>query len=446
MAVTRLLVAAACILAVLTAQAAWDVELEHLDHYVPLMLVHGAIYAACVALVLKRPGGSRSLWLILGVAVLLRGLAMTAPENLSTDVYRYIWDGNLQLEGVSPYAHVPADPALERFRDYGNYEDINQKETAYTIYPPVAQMAFLATAWLGNEIESAKLVMVAFEAVTIWALIGWLKSAGLPRERVIIYAWHPLPIWELASQAHVDAVLAAFVTLAVLAATRGRQGLAGMALAAAALVKYFPLVLAPALWRRWGWRMPVALAATVTALYVPYGWGGGMGSGRQLIGNLPGHLTAEGYAEGHGFHLIWLLQTLGLPSPGGTWYAAVAFSVLAAAGLRVLFREKPGAVEPSHLLGLAAALVFLASPHYPWYFAWLVPLLVLSPSPAVLAMTILAPTLQLDRPEAGSWPRTVCFLLTYWLPAALGLLLAFRKLRSHRARTSAGQPNQRMIT
>lgn len=436
---TPLLAGAACVLAVLTAQAAWDVELERLDRYVALMLAHGAIYAACVALVLRRPAGLRDLWLILAVAVLLRGLAMTAPENLSTDVYRYIWDGNLQLERVSPYAYVPADPALERFRDYGNYEDINQKETAFTIYPPVAQMAFLASAWLGNEIESVKLVMVAFEAVTIWALIGWLNTAGLPRERVLIYAWHPLPIWELASQAHVDAALAAFVMLAVLAATRGRQGLAGIALAAAALVKYFPLVLAPALWRRWGWRMPVAAAATIMALYVPYLPGGGAGGGRQLIGNLPGHLAAEGYAEGHGFHLIWLLQTLGLPAPGGTWYTVAAIAALAALGAGILFRQKPEAVDPRHLLVLAAALVFLASPHYPWYFAWLVPLLVLSPSPAVLAMTILALTLQLDRPEAGGWPRTASFLFTYWLPAALGILLALRRAATYRSGTSAGQ-------
>lgn len=441
-ATTPLLGAAGVVLAVLAALAAGDVETERFGSYVAMFLVHGCLYAVCVVLVMRRQAGSRDLALILAVAVVLRGLAMTAPENLSTDVYRYIWDGNLQLAGVSPYAYVPADPALERFRDYDNYEDINQKDTAHTIYPPVAQMAFLAAAWLGDEIESVKLVMVGFEALTIWALLAWLRTAGLPRERVLIYAWHPLPIWELASQAHVDAALATFVMLAILAATRGRQGLAGMALAAAALVKYFPLVLAPALWRRWGWRMPLTLATTAILLYLPYM----ASSGRQLVGHLPNHLAAEGYADGQGFHLVWLLRALGLPSPSGIWYVVAAISVLAGLALVIMFRARPDSVEPSHLLLLAAGLLFLASPHYPWYFAWLVPLLVLSPHPAVLAMSILAATLHLDMPEAGGWSRTATFLFTYWLPALLALLLAARRWIPRNFGTSAGQPCQRMIT
>lgn len=437
-AVSPLLAVAAAVLLVLTAHAADAVEFEAIERYVGLSLAHGAVYAACVMLVLRCQPRRRDLAFILLAAVVLRGLAMTAPENLSTDVYRYIWDGNLQLERVSPYAFVPADPHLERFRDFVHYVDINQKETAHTIYPPVAQMVFLAAAWLGEEIESVKLVMVAFEALAAWALIGWLRAKGLPRERVLIYLWHPLPIWELASQAHVDAVLAAFVTLAVLAATLGRQSLAGAAIAAAALVKYFPLAVVPALWRRWDWRLPAAFCATAALLYLPY-----VGStGRQLVGNLPGHLDAEGYVDGYGFHLVWLLDTLDLPSPDGRTYMAMAVATLAVLALVTLLRRAPGEIRPGYLLALACALVFLASPHYPWYFAWIVPLLVLAPHPAAIALTVMAAALQLPRPDGGPWSQTEIYLLVYWLPAVVAVALPFWRMCFEKT----GQSLSRMIT
>lgn len=439
-----LLAAGFVLLLVITAHGSVAIEHEAIERYVWLSIAHGMVYAVCTAAVLKWRPGSSDLAFIIVAGVVLRGIAMTAPENLSTDVYRYIWDGNLQLEGVSPYAHVPADPRLQRFRDFAYYDYINQKETAHTIYPPVAQMVFLAAAWLGDEIESVKLVMVAFEALTVIALLAWLRARQLPRERVLIYLWHPLPIWELASQAHIDAALAAFVTLAVLAATLGRQGLAGAAIAAAALVKYFPLAVVPALWRRLDWRMPAAMAATVAVLYLPYisvprSLGG---TGRQLVGNLPGHLDAEGYAEGYGFHLVWLLDTLDLPSPDGMPYVAMALLVLAGLAMAVLLRRGRDEIRPGYILALACALVWLASPHYPWYFAWIVPLLVLVPHPAALALTVMAAALQLPRPDGGTWTLTEIYLLVYWLPALVALVFLVWRMCFEKT----GQTTSRMIT
>src|SRR5688572_23382010 len=38
----------------------------------------------------------RSLWLIVIVAIVLRGALLTLEPLLSTDIYRYIWDGRVQ--------------------------------------------------------------------------------------------------------------------------------------------------------------------------------------------------------------------------------------------------------------------------------------------------------------------------------------------------------------
>ena len=51
---------------------------------------------------------------------LMRALLLFAPPH-STDIYRYIWDGRVQADGINPYRYVPADPALAHLRDAAIY-------------------------------------------------------------------------------------------------------------------------------------------------------------------------------------------------------------------------------------------------------------------------------------------------------------------------------------
>ncbi len=133
--------------------------------------------------------------------MILRALAMTAPANLTTDWLRYVWDGRIQWAGFNPYLWVPADAALAHLRDAVIYPDIYLKETAVTIYPPVAEMLFALAVRVSDGLRGIQVVMAMAEAVTIVALLTWLRADGMPRERVVIYAWHPLPIWEFSGMA-----------------------------------------------------------------------------------------------------------------------------------------------------------------------------------------------------------------------------------------------------
>ena len=69
-----------------------------------------------------------------------------------------------------------------------------------------------------------------------------------------------------------------------------------MALAAAVLSKFFPVILAPSIWRpRRGdidWRFPVAGVLTVAGLYLPY-----LGAGARVLGYLPGYAVEEKLVE-----------------------------------------------------------------------------------------------------------------------------------------------------
>src|SRR5262249_1178313 len=144
-----------------------------------------------------------------------------------------------------------------------------------------------------------KLAMLGFEVVTVGAILALLSDDGLPAERVVIYAWHPLPIWEFTGAGHVDAAAVAFLCLALLATARKRPIITGAALALSVLVKPFALIIAPALWRKWDFRMPVAFALALVASYIPY-----LSVGERVLGFLGGYGDEEGYLEGGGFFVV----------------------------------------------------------------------------------------------------------------------------------------------
>jgi hypothetical protein len=223
-----------------------------------------------------------------------------------------------------------------------------------------------------------KLAMIGFEIGAVLLLLSMLRRAGMSPARVLLYALHPLPVWEFAGSGHVDAAMIGLAVLALWLYQRGGRWSTGIALAASALVKPFPLALAPALWRRWDWRMPAAFIATIVLAYAPY-----LDVGSHVLGFLPTYVHEEGLESGTAFYPLWLLRGL-LPVavPTGVYLLAAA---LALAGLAVmLLRQTPAQADDRtvwrHAMSLAAALMFAASPHFSWYLAWLLPLACLAPS------------------------------------------------------------------
>jgi len=244
-----------------------------------------------------------------------------------------------------------------------------------------------------------KAAMLGFDVLAALAALGLLRAARLPPERVLIYAWNPLPVWEFAGGGHIDAAAVALSAVALLLAARRAQGWAGVALAAAVLCKLLPAALAPAVWRRWDVRLPVAGAVAVLA---GYGWYSG--AGWRVLGYLPGYASEEGLENGGGFFLLRLLALLGpLPAWAGAAYIVAAGAGLLGLGaviaLRAPFPEAPPArafVIARAALWLSVAVLAALSPHYPWYYTAVIVPSVLVPAASVLWLTLAAPALYLD--------------------------------------------------
>jgi len=373
--------------------------------YIAFAAAAGVVYAAAVLLT-RGPAlpRRRALVIVIGAAVGMRALTVAAPPLLSTDLYRYVWDARVQAAGINPYLHFPADPALAALQDAGTgpeavYPNINRADYAPTIYPPAAQAIFAAVGLSWPTIWGMKAMMLAFDAVAAGAALLLLRAARMPPERVLIYAWHPLPVWEFSGGGHVDAAALALSGLALLAAVRRRPAWAGTALALAVLCKLLPAALFPAIWRRWERRVPLACVAVIIAGYGCYA-----GAGWRVLGYLPGYASEEGLSSGGGFFVLRLLQLIG-PVPGwaGLAYLAIALAGLLALAAWVALRA-PLPVDPApraivigrDALWLTTGVMVALSPHYPWYFTALTIPSVLAPRPSVLWLTLAAPVLYLD--------------------------------------------------
>ena len=264
------LTAIGALLLVLTGIGLWRQHVYDTDGFTVLTLVQGALYLAAVALTWRGGLSRRALVAVLAVAALMRVVVLLAPPYLSDDINRYVWDGRVEAAGLNPYRYVPADPHLAALRDETIFPNINRSDYAPTIYPPVAEYIFFIGTRLSESLTAMKATLLAFELAGVLLLLRLLQDSGLPRARILIYAWHPLTLWEFAGSGHVDAAIVTFVALALWARRREAAWLTGSALAAAALVKFFPAVLFPALYRRWDWKMPLAAAATVIIAYLPF--------------------------------------------------------------------------------------------------------------------------------------------------------------------------------
>lgn len=349
-----------------------------IDPFLFLAGLQACLCAAGAALVWNRQSSRATFWIVIGVAALLRLSLLTQTPTLSDDIYRYIWDGRVQAAGINPYRYIPADPHLAFLRDTKIYPHINRRNYAPTIYPPGAQMFYFAVTRVSESIVWFKTVLLIGEGLTIWLLARLLVSFNLPRERVLIYAWNPLVLWEFSS-GHIDFVMTTLVVLALYARRQKRETLTGIFLGGAVLVKFLPLAIFPALFRRWSWRMPLAAAATICLGYAPY-----LGVGAGVFGFLPAYTGEEGMGDGR-FFLLLLARYLtgGMQIPAAAYLILCFVALLMLTGLAV-WRWNDfanGFLISSGVLG--AALLFILSPQFPWYWIWLTPLLVFLPRPAI---------------------------------------------------------------
>ena len=162
----------------------------------------GVVYLLAVRLVAagRRPPPRTAL--LLGTGLLLRALALPSAPVLEDDFNRYLWDGAVAASGLSPYAFppsavldgsvaVPRRLLVESLDSGGVLRRVNHPRLT-TIYPPVAQAAFLlAPLLLAPGLKATRKAAAAsalYVALTAALLLPMAGHATGPSAGVVAYA------------------------------------------------------------------------------------------------------------------------------------------------------------------------------------------------------------------------------------------------------------------
>ncbi len=432
------LVLLGCISVVLYRAGVTATGVSGIRLFMKVAFIQSAIYLLAAWIVIRARSSRTTLLIAITFAVLFRLSILFAPPYLSDDIYRYIWDGRVQGAGINPYRYIPAAPELVQLRDDTIYPKINRRDYAHTIYPPVAQFVFMLTTRISESVVWMKVTMVIFEMIAIWAMVQLLTLLGRPRQLFLLYAWHPLVIWEFAGSGHVDAIFICFIALAFLAWQRKSDLGAGFLLACATLTKLFPLVLLPALLKQGRWRIVPVFVLTIAAGYLAYLRVGPTA----VLGSVPVYSQEMGVLSGQQFYALSLVRKFGWELPSLAYMIAGAF-VMCAIGLWVLARRTHPEDNLKHAMVLATAATVLFAPHFSWYFCWLVFFLCFTPRLAVFYLTIA--NLFLYRTWLGDSPDEMFVINSViYLPALLLAIVELFWRRSGSQAASSEQPNQKV--
>jgi hypothetical protein len=463
-----ILLGAASWLCYLAALALGDLRVNTIS-FVIVALAAFALYLAASALILKQPNHlttqlpttNHQLPIIIFFALLFRLTLLPTRPTLSDDMYRYVWDGRVQARGLSPYQYPPKADEVARLHkgDQTIWRYINRKE-AVTVYPPGAQISY-AAIWriVGDSVTGFKAAFVITEFVGAVLLMRLLQHFGQSPERILIYLWSPLLIYEVAHAGHVDGLMLPFLIAAFWARANDRYWKLGLFLGAATMIKLFPILLLPALLPipkisevsrnfrslKPSLRTLLAFTAIIIACYGVY-----IFREASPIGFLPNYFK-ENFNLGLAQLLFELADVL-------QWSKAalvnfVTFGGMAVIGLGCLI--KPAAsprVALARCIWLIGWFTLFTQNLFSWYLLWLLPLIVIFIEPGqvfgfrleaptawlVFSGTVLFSYLFFIQWRVVSWGQWAEFLPLYGLLLGAG----WRRLKTHSAPLNPLSPIQ----
>lgn len=426
--------------------ARWEGLTPFIWQYIGLASTMGGVLLVYFLGIKRVRSTFKALLIVFFVGFVARSLMFASNPVLEDDWHRYLWDGASVANGVDPYEFAPAeatpinllgeeidwsdDPDLARLQelteeDYLVYIRVNYPYFK-TIYPPIAQAAFgLAHIIAPFSLNGWRGVLLGVDLISFGLILWVLGLFGRSPLWVGLYWWNPVVILEVFNAGHMDGLIVPFLVAALGLAQMGRLGFAVTALAGAAAVKLWPILLAPMLVRKvmFDVRRLIPLALLFCAVTLVLLWP----QLRYVFSDPDQGLVA--YSEAwrrHAFLYSVLVEGLfrSFEDPIRTARGFVLVSV-ALGALWCAWRTPkwPGRTQADQmaagLLAVTALLIFLSPTGYPWYQMWLAGLIPFAPRLGFVVLTIVAPIYYIrfiygDQDMVYQW---------LWVPIAFGVPL-----------------------
>ncbi|MBI4907270.1 MAG: hypothetical protein HY820_26840 [Acidobacteria bacterium] len=395
-------------------------DLEILSNVVPFL---GGASVMCLGFLLTlrtRSIGPLWFWLVaVGVRIVLSGMQ---PGN---DIFRYIWEGEVQNAGYSPYCLAPDSQALSPLRD--SFWSLVKHKQVSAIYPPLAELAFRAVTAVSASVLAMKLVFIAADLA-----ICWLVFHRYGGSLALGYAWNPLVLYSFAGGGHYDslfilAVTGAFHLWDSKASPSNRLACVTL-LGAGVALKWLCLpVLGWALWKTWRLDGLKRFFLAMCASTVPFGFAWSIVALAQWSCPLvPADFTRVARsAEALPALVEWLLPSNHLLNKNSSYLAIFGL-------LSVVLLWRQNSIQRAGHSVMSAALLTTPMFHA-WYGTWIMPLLLEERSRGSIALSLSAFVYFWLHHTAGQpggiWHQSWWEKVLLWGPFIAGLLWDHRTRR-----------------
>jgi hypothetical protein len=203
-------------------------------------------------------------WLLAGIGIIFRLLFIAILPNLSQDFYRFIWDGRLIAQGISPYLFTPENYIEDASNSFGTI--INQAQELYkgmgslngshfSNYPPVNQLCFaVASVFAGKSILGSvvvmRIILIAADIGILFIGRKLLLKLHLNPNQIFWYFLNPFIIIELTGNLHFEGVMLFFLIASLYLLHQKKWLGSACLLGISVSVKLIPLLLLP-LYYKW---------------------------------------------------------------------------------------------------------------------------------------------------------------------------------------------------
>ena len=304
---------------------------------------------------------------------------------LSTDLYYYVFYAKIFNDyGANPYATY-----LDNFSTDNFFELIPKSWTTLRLpYGPLWLLLYAPVQALAGERIFTNLVLLKLMAIVAFFVGGWLLYLLLKQRDgsrsiypLLLYFWNPLLISEIAKDGHHDSWVALLLLLALVCYAKGWRWLVPLPLLLAAFFKFVPAILLPVIYlflvrAESGWRRKAifTLGAFIVPAVALYG-------ALQLFVPMPMAASIFGQARlvaASVFTYIMLVPFHNIALPvRDPRLIGWSLGLFVAGYAWVAIRARGGLFELAKAMALSLLVYLFFGTFWvqPWYFVWVIPLL-----------------------------------------------------------------------
>src|SRR5690606_15835458 len=250
----------------------------HLDRtdFIKLLSLYLALFFLCYKLVQFEKWNFKFLAIS---GTLFRLSLLFAEPNLSQDFYRFIWDGQLINNGMSPYLYLPKDLIIQHGRLMRNATELisgmgSLSASNYSNYPPLNQFIFALSTWVsGKSVVGSVLAMRTIIILSDLGILYFgrklLQKLNKSTHLIFWYFLYPLVILELTGNLHFEGVMLFFFIWSMYLLCNKKWLLAAIVYALSIAIKLVPLLFLPLFLKYFGLKKSIlfyGVVATVTLL------------------------------------------------------------------------------------------------------------------------------------------------------------------------------------